>query len=114
MPVKAMVIMAMRVGASAWENGLNNSPSTAQHTPIPAICQRERNPPASMIGNRYRKLSEKLGLMAQSTAATIATSRAAAVSARARLTARRAAAMSSMLLSYRFNILLWAMPAMAQ
>ena len=49
--------------------GLKTSPSTAQQTPMAAICQRERKPPASMMGNKYRKFREKFGLMAQSTPA---------------------------------------------
>src|SRR5580658_9656849 len=82
--MNAVLIMAMRVAASVDGKELNNSPRIAQKIPSAAICGRVRNPPASMMGNRYRKFSEKFGLVAQSTTAITAISAPAAVSARAR------------------------------
>jgi len=63
-----MVTIAVRTG-SGDGNELNTSCKIAQKSESPKISRRRKNPPASMIGNRYRKPSETYGFVAQSTTA---------------------------------------------
>ena len=67
-PVKAIVTVAVRTMSGEGKE-LNTSWRIAQNSDSPKICARVRNPPASMIGKRYRNPSERYGFVNQSATA---------------------------------------------